>query len=143
MITFYLGYEQKNYLEEFMNKVSRSFALVTPCFEELLDAFMSTAYLIFRVADNIEDCQQPLGWQQARFADFKKLLLEPSFAPDILSSWSNENWSGIAPDHKQLMTLENGLMLWQIYELIPRVAQVIIGKWACTMIEGIEQGLDK
>ena len=60
MITFYLPSQQKKYLEKFMNQVSRSFALVTPCLEEPLDVFMPTAYLIFRVADNIEDCQKSL-----------------------------------------------------------------------------------
>ncbi|MEG4010306.1 squalene/phytoene synthase family protein [Microcoleus sp. Pol11C1] len=142
MITFYLLHEQKKYLEEFMNKVSRSFALVTPCFEEPLDAFMATAYLIFRVADNIEDCQQSFSWQQARFDEFQQLLKEPAFASNILSSWSSENWPGLDADQKQLMNLENGLMLWQIYALIPNDAKAIIHGWASAMVEGMKQVLD-
>lgn len=142
MLTFYLLQEQKKYVEVFMNKVSRSFALVTPCLEEPLDAFMSTAYLIFRVADNIEDCRQPFDWQKTRFVEFKQLLQEPTLAPKILFGWSLEDWAGLNPDETQLMSLEGGLMLWQIYALLPDVVKEIIRRWACTMVEGIEQLLD-
>ena len=47
--------EQSAYLTQHMNKVSRSFALVVSCLEEPLQQQMSTAYLICRVLDNIED----------------------------------------------------------------------------------------
>jgi len=142
MLKFYLLQEQKKYLEEFMNKVSRSFAMVTPYLEEPLDAFMSTAYLVFRIADNIEDCQQPFEWQQARFTEFKQLLKEPTLASNILSSWSFANWLGLNTDQQKLMTLEYGLMLWQIYALIPDEIREIIGRWAAAMVDGVAQILD-
>ncbi|MEH2395597.1 MAG: hypothetical protein V7K21_29400 [Nostoc sp.] len=34
---FYLNYQQREYLQTCMAQVSRTFALVTPCFEEPLD----------------------------------------------------------------------------------------------------------
>ncbi|MBD2596762.1 squalene/phytoene synthase family protein [Nostoc spongiaeforme FACHB-130] len=142
MLKFYILQEQKKYVEEFMNKVSRSFAVVTPYLEEPLDAFMSTAYLIFRVADNIEDCLQEFEWQKARFSEFKQLLKEPTLAANILSSWSLANWSGLNSDEQQLMTVENGLMLWQIYALIPDEIREIIARWATAMVDGIEQLFD-
>ncbi|MFN6513044.1 MAG: phytoene/squalene synthase family protein [Nostoc sp. CreGUA01] len=142
MLTFYLLQEQKKYVEEFMNKVSRSFALVTPCFEEPLDAFMSTAYLIFRVADNIEDSQQPYNWQKNRFIEFKQLLKEPTLATNILSGWSHEDWRGLNTNQTQLMTLEGGLMLWQIFALIPDAVREIISRWVLAMVEGIEEFQD-
>ncbi|AFZ56043.1 squalene/phytoene synthase family protein [Anabaena cylindrica FACHB-243] len=142
MLTFYLLQEQKKYIEEYMNKVSRSFALVTPCLEEPLDAFMSIAYLIFRVADNIEDCQKPFEWQRCRFNEFKRLLKEPNVAPDILSNWSFDDWWGLNTDQKELMTLEHGLMLWKIYALVPDSVREIIARWAEAMVEGIEKILD-
>ena len=52
--------DQSDYLAARMNEVSRSFALVVPSLEEPLDHYMATAYLLCRVADNIEDCGQPL-----------------------------------------------------------------------------------
>ena len=48
--------ERSSYLTGRVNEVSRSFALVVPCLEEPLDHHMATAYLLCRLADNIEDC---------------------------------------------------------------------------------------
>jgi farnesyl-diphosphate farnesyltransferase len=142
MLYFYLSPQQKEYLEGFMNTVSRSFAMVTPCFEEPLDVFMSTAYLICRVVDNIEDCKQPFSWQQRRFTEFKQLLQEPTLAQEILSTWSNQDWAGLNVHQKALMQLEGGLMLWQIYELIPDSYSASISQWALAMASGMEQILD-
>ena len=139
---FYLSSQQKAYLAEFMNKVSRSFALVTPCFEEPLDSFMSVAYLICRVVDNIEDCKQPFAWQQQRFAEFKQLLEEPTKSQYILSVWSQEDWIDLDADQTSLMQLEGGQMLWEIYGLIPEEAQATIRQWTLAMAEGMEQMLD-
>ena len=139
---FYLSSQQKAYLEKFMNKVSRSFALVTPCFEEPLDSFMSVAYLICRVVDNIEDCYQPFDWQQARFSEFKQLLAEPTLCEHILTTWSQEDWIGLDVDQTKLMQTEGGLMLWQIYGLIPSEARAIIQHWTVAMAEGMEQMLN-
>jgi farnesyl-diphosphate farnesyltransferase len=143
MLYFYLSHQQQEYLEAFMNKVSRSFALVTPCFEEPLDAFMSTAYLICRVVDNIEDCKQPFNWQQERFTEFKQLLEKPTLARDILSIWSTESWIGLDANQKQLMQLEGGLMLWQIYGLMPDPVRTIIRQWTEAMATGMEKVLDR
>ena len=143
MLYFYLSHQQKEYLEVFMNKVSRSFALVTPCFEEPLDAFMSTAYLICRVVDNIEDCKQPFPWQQKRFTEFKQLLEEPALARDILSIWSTQDWIGLDANQKQLMQLEDGLMLWQIYGLMPDKVRATIRQWTVAMATGMEKVLDR
>ena len=139
---FYLSSQQKAYLEEFMNKVSRSFALVTPCFEEPLDSFMSVAYLICRVVDNIEDCKQPFSWQHNRFSEFKALLQEPAHCQEILSIWSQENWIGLDFDQTKLMQPEGGLMLWQIYGLIPDESRATIQAWTLAMAEGMEKMLD-
>jgi farnesyl-diphosphate farnesyltransferase len=142
MLYFYLSPQQKEYLEGFMNTVSRSFALVTPCFEEPLDVFMSTAYLICRVVDNIEDCKQPFSWQQKRFTEFKQLLKEPTLAQEILSIWSNQDWPGLNDHQKKLMQSQDGIMLWQIYGLIPDRSRVSIAQWALAMANGMEQILD-
>ncbi|MBD2683629.1 MULTISPECIES: squalene/phytoene synthase family protein [Nostoc] len=124
-----------------MNKVSRSFALVTPCFEEPLDSFMSTAYLICRIVDNIEDSQQSFDWQQERFFELKQLLDKPALAKDILTSWSSEDWIGIDHEQKQLLQPQNGVMLWEIYSLIPDTARAIINRWTTTMCDGLKQVL--
>jgi farnesyl-diphosphate farnesyltransferase len=47
---------EAEYLADTMQRVSRSFALVVPNLEEPLNHFVGIAYLMCRVADNIEDC---------------------------------------------------------------------------------------
>jgi farnesyl-diphosphate farnesyltransferase len=135
---FEITQAQKEYLNEFMNKVSRSFAVVVACIEEPLRAYMTTAYLICRVADNIEDCQRPAAWKQARFAELSQLLEEPALAPDVLSGWDREEWPGLTSDEREQMRLESGLSLWQIYALIPDDARTSIRRWASAMAEGME-----
>ena len=139
---FYISSQHKSYLEDYMNKVSRSFALVTPCFEEPLDAFMSVAYLICRVVDNIEDCQQPFQWQQARFSEFKELLNKPADCRDILVAWSHEHWIGLDSDQVELMQPEGGILLWNIYNLLPDDVRSTIQEWTLAMAVGMEQMLN-
>lgn len=67
--TFRLTQSQEEYLSTLMDMVSRPFAVVVTCLEEPLNHFMATAYLICRVVDNIEDCEQPPAWQGERFAE--------------------------------------------------------------------------
>ena len=136
-MTFKLTQAQQEYLNEFMNKVSRSFTFVVACLEEPLNHFMSTAYLICRVADNIEDCKQPQAWQQMRFAELAQLLEDPTLASDILAGWDREAWPGLSTDEQQLMGAKRGLSLWQIYALIPGDARSTIGRWSLTMAEGM------
>jgi farnesyl-diphosphate farnesyltransferase len=129
---------QKKYLTDSMNKVSRSFALVTPCFEFPLNHFMSASYLICRVVDNIEDCTQPLEWKSLRFAEFKELLSEPSKEKEILSTWEKEDWPGLNHDERRMMSLEGGSPLWQIYSQIPQIPRAVIGRWSSEMARGME-----
>ena len=50
--SFELTSAQQWYLDTFMNKVSRSFAVVVACLEAPLNHVMATAYLLCRVVDN-------------------------------------------------------------------------------------------
>jgi phytoene/squalene synthetase len=59
---FHLTQSQQQYLDTRMHEVSRSFALVVPLLEEPLNHYIAAAYLICRVVDNIEDCEQPFAW---------------------------------------------------------------------------------
>lgn len=127
------------YLDTFMNKVSRSFALVIPVLEDPLNYYLSTAYLICRVVDNIEDCEQPFEWKQSRFTEFSQLIQEPTSAADILTIWEKESWPGLTDDERQLMGLENGIILWDIYANIPADSRKIIAHWTLTMAQGMSQ----
>jgi phytoene/squalene synthetase len=50
--------EQQAYLQEWMERASRSFAVVVVFLEQPLKEYLSIAYLICRVIDNIEDTLQ-------------------------------------------------------------------------------------
>ena len=64
---FTLTTTQKRYLEQQLDGVSRSFAIVIPFIEAPLRHYLGVAYLLCRVADNIEDCGQPHPWKKERF----------------------------------------------------------------------------
>lgn len=139
---FSITKSQKKYLRDSMNKVSRSFALVTPCFEYPLNHFMSAAYLICRVVDNIEDCAQPLSWKKERYSEFKELLMKPLPRNEILSSWEKEDWPGLSQDERHMMTIDGGLPLWQIYSQIPEIPRSVICHWSSEMARGMEHTED-
>src|SRR5215510_9930770 len=91
------------YLEQHLGNVSRSFALVIPFLEMPLRQYLSTAYLLCRVVDNIEDCTQPAAWKQQRFAEFTQLLRNPRDAGAILSQWQDESWPALSDQERRLM----------------------------------------
>lgn len=128
---------QKKYLEQQLDKVSRSFAILIPYLEPPLRYYLGTAYLLCRVADNIEDCSQPLGWKQERFDELTRLLLEPQVAAMQLAQWERQPWPGLNDDERQLMATRSGLTLWQLYAAIPASSQAIIRRWVCTMVHGM------
>lgn len=125
------------YLKGQMKKVSRSFAAVVDCLEQPLGTFLTTAYLLCRVADNIEDCTETNEWRLARFNEFISLLLDPSLAEEVLLDWSAKRWLGLVPDERAMMTLEGGGELWQVYGSIPDPFREIIQHWTSVMVEGM------
>ena len=128
---------EKKYLDEMMNKVSRSFAIVVLNLEEPLNCYMATAYLICRVVDNIEDCDQPFAWKQQRFQEFHQLIEEPASAPQILAAWGQESWPGLTQDESEMMGQARGLSLWEIYAQIPERSRSAIRRWASEMADGM------
>jgi len=129
--------EQKLYLDSHMKKVSRSFALVVSYLEDSLREQLSTAYLLCRVVDNIEDCAAPYGWQQHRFTEFLELLEDPQDAAEILAVWDKFDWPGLSTYERNLMGVSGGQMLWTIYGKLPEVPRNIIWRWAADMASGM------
>lgn len=128
---------EKKYLDDTMNKVSRSFALVVLSLEEPLNTTMATAYLVCRVVDNIEDCAQPFVWKARRFREFQGLIEEPASAPQILAAWSQESWPGLTQDESDMMGQIRGWILWEIYAKIPERSRFAIRRWASEMADGM------
>jgi len=134
---FRLNAQQTAYLDTWMNRVSRSFALVIPCLEEPLNHYLATAYLLCRVIDNIEDSLQPFSWKAQRFDEIAELLERPARAAQYLDGWDSEAWPGLTPDEQAVMGREHGLPLWEIYALIPPEPFAIIRHWASAMVAGM------
>ncbi len=130
---------QTSYLEAQMNAVSRSFAVVVASLEQPLRANFAAAYLLCRVADNIEDCTEPTAWKEARFADFETLLADPARAPAILTRWQATPWPGLTSDERELMGLNSGAELWRIYAAIPAEDREIIRRWVWAMTDGMRR----
>lgn len=130
---------QRRFLEAQMKKVSRSFALVVSYLEKPLREYLSAAYLVCRVVDNIEDCTEPYSWQRSRFEDFESLLAEPSRAASLVEAWGDYAWPGLTEDEKRLMGPKDGTMLWQIYASMPALARQVIGRWARDMAQGMSR----
>jgi phytoene/squalene synthetase len=128
---------EKKYLDETMNGVSRSFAVVVLSLEEPLNNTMATAYLICRVVDNIEDCAQAFAWKEQRFREFHRLVEEPDSASQILAVWSQEAWPGLTQDESDMMGQVNGSILWEIYARIPDESRATIRRWASEMADGM------
>ena len=133
---------QRTYLTVTMDRVSRSFALVVPWLEDPLQDHIATAYLLCRALDNIEDCTQPLCWQQERFAEFAEMLSEPTLAAPRLTEWQTLSWPGLSADERALMTVDGGLPLWLIYSTFPPRTRAILQNWIAVMAKGMEAALD-
>ena len=142
MPNFILKPNQKKYLHTALNRVARTFALLPPFLDSVLADIMSTAYLVCRVVDSVEDCHQPFAWKQKRFDEVKLLLRDPSSAEAILSVWSQLEWPGLNDDEIAFMKIEEGLELWKIFENMPQPYRNIICHWATEMAIGMEGTLN-
>lgn len=136
-VAFKITPAQKKYLQQQLEKVSRSFAILIPYLELPLRYYLGVSYLLCRVADNIEDCWRPHDWKKARFDEFICLLYEPLRAAGQLVHWERLPWPGLNDDERQMMGLKRGLPLWQIFAAIPASSQGVIQRWVSTMVKGM------
>lgn len=139
---FEFSIDEKAYLHDQLNRVARTFALLPQFLDATLGAIMSTAYLVCRVVDNIEDCNQPFAWKQARFNEARLLLHTPDRIEEVLVTWTYLDWIGLNPDETALMQVEKGQMLWEIYGQIPDQYRKIICRWVNEMANGMENTLN-
>jgi farnesyl-diphosphate farnesyltransferase len=140
--TLKLSPTEITYLETWMNKVSRSFAVVVSSLEEPMRSYLAGAYLICRIIDNVEDCKAESLWKRERFEEVARLLHQPAMAKTILPTWDGEVWPGLSAAQRQIMTLADGYPLWQIYSQFPAEVKNIITRWSLQMIAGMS-GLEE
>ncbi len=134
--SIFVGASERLYLQKVMKAVSRSFALVTPCCEEPFDAVMTTAYLIFRVADNIEDCLYSNQKKKELYDELRRFIQDTNLVKQTYEAWTQLDWPGLMTDEKQLMCIEGGLKLWEIFFSFPDFIQALIAHWVEEMIIG-------
>lgn len=136
---FEISTAQESYLQDQLNKVSRSFALVIPFVENPLRNYLAASYLLCRVVDNIEDgLHSPLE-KEKRFAEFSELLQAPQRAAEVLSLWGKKDWAGLTDFEERIMGVQEGRMLWEIYAAIPSDERAVIRHWVSVMAEGMRQ----
>jgi phytoene/squalene synthetase len=134
---FIVNHDQ--YLLTQMDKVSRSFAVVVASVEQPLRAYLSIAYLLCRVVDNIEDCHHSTTWKKQRYLDYEQMLNAPTQATSILIAWEAEAWHGLTENEKRLMGTTDGLPLWRSYAGLPSSSRSIIGYWTLAMAQGMSK----
>lgn len=137
--SFALTARQQAYLEEKLQLVSRSFALVVPSLELPLRHYLATAYLLCRVVDNIEDSGQDDMWKLERFGEFSRLLGEPQRAEEVLANWQEAEWPELTESERSMMGVAEGLPLWQIFADMPPDTQATCRFWIGIMTEGMKQ----
>ena len=104
---FQITATQKRYIEQQLNSVSRSFAILIPYIEVPLRHYLGVAYLLCRVADNIEDCGQPPTWKKERLDEFLHMLQQPQFAATQLAEWEKRSRDAGAADWGVVNDLEH------------------------------------
>jgi len=130
--------EEREFIQEMLDGVSRSFAAIIPLLEEPFDRSVGLAYLLCRVCDNIEDCTNPFEWKQKRFEEFRWLLRHPTQSHEILQKWHGFIWEGLKPAELALQTT-HGERLWSLFAALPPASQDIIRKWSEEMSLGMEE----
>lgn len=130
---------QQDYLQQKLQQVSRSFALVVPFLETPLRYYLATAYLLCRVVDNIEDSGQGDEWKIERFNEFSRLLGEPQRAVEVLSEWQKLDWPALTEAEGRMMGVNQGLELWRIFATMPAATQATTRLWVGIMTEGMKQ----
>ena len=114
-------------IEELLQKTSRTFALSIPLLPEPLNEEITLAYLVFRIADTLEDADT-LGRDERRrgLDSFCELLGDPG--RDAVAEWTAE-WSQLEishnADYNQLLR-ETPQVLGRVRELSHSSRQIIV-----------------
>lgn len=130
-------------LDDLLEKTSRTFALSTPMLPEPTRREVTVAYLLFRVADTLEDAT---SWDRPRrgaeLTRLGRLLKDPS-AGDIRSA--AEDWSGQPPcDHQGYRELLGELpALFAAWEGLAPPARRLVGRHTLRTIEGMASILER
>jgi farnesyl-diphosphate farnesyltransferase len=108
-------------LQDLLLKTSRTFALAIPTLPEPLRVKVTTAYLLFRIADTFEDAALwPLRQRLNALDDFARLLQERGDGRKLADRWSAEPPIAHAG---YLELLAGAPTVFEVYRSLPRAAQ--------------------
>jgi farnesyl-diphosphate farnesyltransferase len=133
--------DDKRFIDDFIPRVSRTFALAIKFLPPRLRHSVFTAYLLCRVADTIED--SPIlesNEKHERLIRLKKILIDASndrelSGPEIDSLYDSISMAD-GHDHR---LLAQSRQLFDILGRLPRPKQRIIYRWAGEMAAGMAE----
>ena len=130
-----------SFIQEYIPKVSRTFALTIKFLPRGLRNSVYTSYLLCRVADTLEDTHcLPPDEKSKRLLRLRDLLLsatrEKRINPDAVSSIYESISPSDSDDHR---LLSESLKLFEILDTLPRSHKKIIYRWVAEMAEGMAE----
>jgi farnesyl-diphosphate farnesyltransferase len=130
-------------LDELLEKTSRTFALSTPMLPEPTRREVTVAYLLFRVADTLEDATiWPRSRRRAELARLARLLEEPS-EEEVRAAAAA--WRRDPPcEHEGYRELLTELpLLFSAWKGLSPAARGLVGRHTLRTIEGMASVLDR
>jgi farnesyl-diphosphate farnesyltransferase len=130
-----------SFIQEYIPKVSRTFALTIKFLPRGLRNSVYTSYLLCRVADTLEDTAcLPVSEKSGRLLTLRDILLDASKGKtidmdNISAIYDSVNPSG-SDDHK---LLSESTRLFEILDSLPASHKRIIFKWVAEMAEGMAE----
>jgi farnesyl-diphosphate farnesyltransferase len=139
-----IKHKGKLFVDEFIPKVSRTFALAIKFLPTELRHSVFTAYLLCRVADTIEDSPYiAVDDKRERLTHLNRLLLSGADGASINPKDIMPLYEGINPEHGQdHRLLGKSLELFDILNELPKDKKQIIYRWAGEMAGGMAEFLD-
>jgi len=129
-------------LDDLLTRTSRTFALAIPLLPEPLDRQVGIAYLLFRIADSIEDATAwtPQEKQTALAALGNGLARnDPDSLADLANDWQSKP-TGLKPDYDRLMACLPEVNA-ALREFSP--ARPVVVKYLQQTIEGMQKFVER
>lgn len=125
-------------------KTSRTFALNVPMLPSPLDRIVTTAYLLCRVADTVEDeSALPVGTRVELLCDLTHLSTLPNEWRDLSASWAARASALLAAEPDQVELVAGLPVLLEDFSRMPCAAREIVHTWLAEMVTGMAETLER
>lgn len=123
-------------------RISRSFSVGTMGLESGLRNQVALSYLLFRIADCIEDMIDDSSSKEKRFDELLLMLQaeqKTSAVVDILRRWSFLPWKGISARERALVAGQDAIHTWRIYYSVSPSIRAVACRWVGEMVQGMRR----